>query len=145
MKKILLALGVLFFVVSCTKENLRPLKIVTLNGEVTYYVEVADTDSKRQRGLMKRTKLAPDSGMIFLFDDKHPQPVAMWMKNTFISLDMLFLSEDFKIIAIVSNTTPMSLNIIQPTQKPVAAVIELNAGQAKKHHLKIGDSVVLMQ
>ena len=142
MKKILFAFVSVFLIFSCAKEKLKPLKIMTSGGEISYQVEVADTDYKRTKGLMKRTKLAQNSGMIFLFNASHPQPIAMWMKNTFIPLDMLFLSENFEIIAIVENTTPMSLKFIQPTKKYVAAVVELNAGDVKKHGIKTGDKII---
>ena len=126
----------------CGCQKLKPLTIQTGQGDVVYHVEVASTDAERIKGLMWREHLRTDSGMIFLFSDDHPQPVAMWMKNTLISLDMLFLSKEFQIIGIVQNTKPMSLDMIRPTTQYVAAVVELNAGQVKEHGIKIGDQVI---
>ena len=126
----------------CGCQRLKPLTIQTGQGDVVYRVEVASTDAERIKGLMWREHLRTDSGMIFLFSDDHPQPVAMWMKNTLISLDMLFLSKDFKIIGIVQNTKPMSLEMIRPTTQYVVVVIELNAGQVKEHGIKLGNQVI---
>ena len=131
-----------FFLVSCSKQDLTPITIQTSNGEATYYVEIADTLPKMQKGLMDRKKLKSDSGMMFIFSKNHPQPIAMWMKNTYISLDMLFLDSNGKIIALEKNTTPMSERLIRPTLKPTSYVVELNAGEIKKHDIKIGDKVL---
>ena len=127
---------------ACNNKDLAPITIQTTNGEVTYFVEVADTSDKMTKGLMHREHLSTDSGMIFVFDENHPQPIAMWMKNTLISLDMLFLDENKTIIAIYQNAEPLSLKTIRPTLKPSAYVIELNAGEVKKHGIKLGDKVL---
>lgn len=87
---------------------------------------------------MHRSTLAFNSGMIF---NIYPvRPTAMWMKDTKISLDMLFVGPDGSIIKIVEATKPMSENLII-SEEPVRAVIELNAGQVKRHNIKIGDKV----
>jgi len=127
---------------ACVKKDSKPLTIKTSNGDVHYMVEIADTDEKRTKGLMWREKMPSNSGMIFLFDESHPQPIAMWMKNTLIPLDMLFISKEGKIIGIAENTEPMSLKIISPTRQAASAVVEINAGEVKKHAVKIGDIVV---
>ena len=142
MKKIYLTLFLIGTLFGCGRETLKPLIVKTSTGDIIYQVEVADTDEKRTKGLMYREHMAPDSGMIFLFNETHPQPIAMWMKNTFISLDMLFVSKNNVIIGIAENTTPMSLKIISPTKEYVAAVVELNAGEVKKHGIKKGDKIV---
>ena len=126
---------------ACVKKELKPVVVQTQTGDVTYYVEVADTADKMMKGLMFRKTLRRDSGMIFLFDQNHPQPVAMWMKNTFISLDMLFVSEKGEIVGLAENTEPLSLKTISPTKKHVAAVIELNAGEVQRNGIKIGDNI----
>ena len=142
MKKLFQILFTITILCSCSKTELAPITIQTSNGEVTYFVELADTQEKMIKGLMYREHLNKDSGMIFIFDETHPQPIAMWMKNTFIPLDMLFVSKDKTIIGIAQNTEPLSLKTIRPTTKPSAYVIELNAGEAKKHGIKIGDKVL---
>lgn len=142
MKKLIQLLSFIFLLTACNNKDLTPITIQTSNGDVTYYVEVADTLPKMQKGLMNRKKLKTDSGMIFIFSKNHPQPIAMWMKNTYISLDMLFLDSKGNIIALEKNTTPMSERLIRPTLKPTSYVLELNAGEIKKHGIKIGDKVL---
>lgn len=142
MKKLVSILSVCFLLISCSKANLKPLTVQTSNGDITYFVEVADTNQTLQKGLMNRKSLKADSGMIFVFNSSHPQPIAMWMKNTYISLDMLFLDSKGYIIALVENTKPMSERLIRPTLKPSSYVVELNAGEIKKHDIKIGDKVL---
>lgn len=142
MSKLIYVLGLAFLLISCLKKDLKPLTIQTSNGTVTYYVEIAATKEEMIKGLMYRKHLDKNSGMLFLFDNSHPQPVAMWMKNTFISLDMLFINSSGQIIGIAQNTEPLSLKIISPTKQKVAAVVELNAGEVQKHTVKIGDKVI---
>lgn len=115
------------------------LILETDSGEHTYSVEVAKTDRERAKGLMFRRSLPRSSGMIFLYDP--PQPVGMWMRNTYISLDMIFISKDGTVRRIASNTEPFSTDII-PAGGAVAAVLELNAGEAERIGLKPGDQVI---
>ena len=142
MSKLIYVLGLAFLLISCSKKDLKPLTIQTSNGTVTYYVEIAATKQEMIKGLMYRKHIDKNSGMLFLFDNSHPQPVAMWMKNTFISLDMLFINSSGQIIGIAQNTEPLSLKIISPTKQKVSAVVELNAGEVQKHSVKIGDKVI---
>ncbi len=128
--------------VGCTKEPeprpTTPLIVKTGTGDVRFSVEVAKTPEELKTGLMHRSTLAFNSGMIF---NIYPvRPTAMWMKDTKISLDMLFVGPDGSIIKIVEATKPMSENLII-SEEPVRAVIELNAGQVKRHNIKIGDKV----
>ena len=141
MRKLIYIFGFIILFCACTKEKLKPVVIQTHKGNITYYVEVADTDHKMIKGLMFRKSLQKNSGMLFLFNENHSQPVAMWMKNTLISLDMLFIEKSGRIIGIAENTEPLSLKTISPTKKHVSAVIELNAGEVEKHHIQIGDIV----
>ncbi len=129
-------------VVSCTKEPepkpTTPLIIKTTNGDARFSVEVANTPEDLQTGLMYRTNLAFNSGMIF---NIYPvRPTAMWMKNTKIPLDMLFVAPDGSISMIKENAQPMSEELII-SRDPVRAVIELNAGQVRRNQIKIGDKV----
>jgi uncharacterized membrane protein (UPF0127 family) len=118
--------------------GLEALTIVTANGRHTFQVEVMRTEAERARGLMERRYLPADRGM--LFDFKQPVPAAMWMKNTYISLDMLFIRADGTIANIAENTEPMSTRII-PADAPVLGVLELNAGTAVKIGAQPGDKV----
>lgn len=114
------------------------LVIETASGEHAFDVELADTDAKRQRGLMFREELAADTGM--LFDFAPPRRVSMWMRNTPLPLDMLFIAADGRIAHIAANTVPYSEAIIT-SPMPVAAVFEVNAGTAARLGIAVGDVV----
>jgi uncharacterized membrane protein (UPF0127 family) len=116
--------------------TLEPLEIATSSGQHSFSVEVMRTDEQRARGLMNRRFMAQDRGM--LFDFKREEPVAMWMKNTYLSLDMVFIDKSGKVVNIAENTEPLSERII-PSAGPVLAVLELNAGTARRIGLKPGD------
>ncbi|MGE5505672.1 MAG: DUF192 domain-containing protein [Actinomycetota bacterium] len=103
-----------------------------------FTVEVATTPDQLSQGLMFRKALAPDAGM--LFDFGHEQQVAMWMKNTLIPLDMLFIASDGRIIHIAEYTVPGSLEPLGP-RRPVRAVLEVNAGTANRLGIHTGDHV----
>lgn len=104
-----------------------------------FNVEFADTDERRALGLMYRTTLAADAGM--LFDFKVDQPVAMWMRNTRLPLDMLFIRRDGRIANIAQRTVPFSETSIY-SSGPVRGVLELNGGTAERLGLKPGDRVM---
>ncbi len=116
------------------------LKIETKNGPVLLNVEVADTDPKREQGLMFRRAVAEREGMIFLFEDE--REIAMWMKNTYIPLDMVFIGDDWRIVNIAYDAEPFSTDVISSV-RPASRVIEIGAGQAKKLGLAVGDAVSL--
>jgi len=116
-----------------------PLEIVTARGRHVVAVEVMRTDEERARGLMFRRFMPADRGM--LFDFKTEQPVLMWMKNTYIPLDMIFISRNGTVTSVAANTEPMSERTIS-SGPPAFAVLEVNAGVAAKIGLKPGDRVV---
>jgi uncharacterized protein len=116
----------------------EPLVIETADGLRTFMVEVATTPGERARGLMFREQLAPDAGMLFVY--AQDQPVSMWMKNTLIPLDMLFVARDGRILKIVERTVPLSTAVIA-SDGSVAAVLELNGGTADRLGLRPGDRV----
>jgi hypothetical protein len=113
--------------------------ILSREGPHRFRVELAESPSQRMQGLQGRRTLDADAGMLFVFDA--PSVAAMWMKNTYIPLDMLFLDEVGNIVAIAENTRPMSVQPIQPPE-PVKAVLELNAGTAARLGIKLGDRVL---
>ncbi|MDP7651821.1 MAG: DUF192 domain-containing protein [Rhodospirillales bacterium] len=115
------------------------LKVVTDKGRFIFSVEVAETAAQRQQGLQHRKNLAASAGM--LFDYKRVQPVAMWMKNTLIPLDMLFIDGAGRIVNVARDTEPMSLATI-PSAAPVLAVLEVNAGTARRLGIQPGDRVL---
>ena len=116
--------------------KIEPLTVATESDAFMFTVEIADTPELRVRGLMFRQRLPEDRGM--LFDFVNPRPVSMWMKNTYISLDMLFIREDGTIAYIAENTVPKSLDMIGISE-PVLAVLELAGGTARKHGIRAGD------
>ncbi len=118
--------------------KLEPITLESADSVTMLTAEIADTDELRTRGLMFRHFLPEDKAM--LFDYQKPRPVAMWMKNTNISLDMLFIREDGTIAAIAQDTVPRSLDTIS-VQEPVRGVLELAAGTVKKLGLRVNDKV----
>ncbi|MBE7198277.1 DUF192 domain-containing protein [Methylobacterium sp. A49B] len=116
----------------------EPLTIVTKSGPKRFEVEVMRDDAGRSRGLMFRRTMAPDHGM--LFDFERDEPVTMWMKNTYLPLDMVFIRSDGTISRIAADTEPLSTAII-PSGSPVLAVLELNAGTAAKLGIQAGDRI----
>jgi hypothetical protein len=106
--------------------------------EVVFQVEIADTPSKREMGLQYRRELGADKGMIFLFPSESLQ--SFWMKNTPIPLDMLFIGRERKIVGIVEQTAPFSLDP-RSVGAPSQYVLEINGGLAKHHGFKAGDTV----
>ena len=115
------------------------LEIETHAGPVTLDIEIADTEARRSQGLMFRRELGPKQGMIFLFDED--RVVTMWMKNTYIPLDMVFIDKDWRIANIARNTEPLSTDIVS-SGAPVSRTLEIAGGQADKLGLKTGDRVV---
>jgi uncharacterized protein len=116
----------------------QTLEIASKTGVHVFSVELAVTDEERERGLMFRRSVPESTGM--LFDFKRDQEVTMWMKNTYVSLDMIFIQSDGRIRRIAENTETESLKII-PSGGPVRAVLEVAAGSARKLGIEPGDRV----
>ena len=120
------------------KMRLERLILVTAAGEKAIEIEIAETPEDKMRGLMFRTSLDDDKGMLFPYGE--PQEVTMWMKNTFIPLDMVFIRADGIVHRIEARTEPMSERIIASKGK-VTAVLELAGGAAERLGLKANDKV----
>jgi len=119
-------------------ESLEPLEIATATGTHAFQVEIAKDEASRALGLMNRRYMPPDRGMLFEFDRDAPQ--TFWMKNTYIPLDMIFISRAGVVTHIVANAEPLSERVI-PSGPPCAAVLELNGGTAAAIGLKAGDRI----
>jgi uncharacterized protein len=115
------------------------LIIVSASGPHSFNVELAETPAQMEQGLMFRRELAPDAGM--LFDFKQPTMATMWMRNTLIPLDMLFVDAQGRIVNIHERAVPQSDAIIAAAA-PARAVIELNGGTAARLDIKPGDRVL---
>ncbi|MGB2931220.1 MAG: DUF192 domain-containing protein [Methyloceanibacter sp.] len=114
------------------------LVLKTDSGPHSFTVELAATPQEKALGLMYRRSLPANAGMLFLYD--RPQPLTMWMRNTLISLDMVFIGADMRVHRIETHTEPFSTDIIS-SDGEVKAVLELNAGTAAAIGLKVGDEV----
>ena len=121
----------------------------TKNGELTFIsakntfiatidVEIADTPEKRSMGMMYRSALGDRQGMLFVFPEEEYQ--SFWMKNTAVSLDMIFVSAKNEIVTIHEDTTPYSPQSYSST-KPAQFVVEVNAGFVAKHGIAVGDRI----
>src|SRR5450631_562612 len=123
---------------SARAASIQSLEIVTKAGVQVFSVEMATTEEEKTTGLMYRKELADGKGMLFDFSPE--QQVSMWMKNTFISLDMIFIRADGRILRIAENTEPLSTRII-PSGGLAKGVLEVIAGTAKKYGIEPGDRV----
>ncbi|MBQ8436967.1 MAG: DUF192 domain-containing protein [Alphaproteobacteria bacterium] len=121
----------------CFEENYN-MTFKTINGDVNYNLEVAIKDEEQSRGLMERESLDEKGGM--LFPIAPVQPVTMWMRNTKISLDLIFIGADNRIIKIIEKAEPMSIKYLT-SDYPVKAVVEINGGDTAKHGIKIGQYI----
>ena len=114
------------------------LTITGAGGAHKFQIELATDNAQREQGLMYRQTMAPDAGMLFIYD--RSQPVAMWMENTYIPLDMLFIAADGHIVNIRQRAVPHSQENIA-SAGPVKAVLELNGGTVSRLDIKVGDKV----
>ena len=113
-----------------------------IENKVSYQIKVASTQHDKQKGLMFVKQMPLNQGM--LFDFREDENVAMWMKNTRISLDLIFIDCDYKISDIYKNAKPFSLTKIT-SASDFCYVLEVNGGEVTSHHIAIGDSVFLLQ
>ncbi|MCR6672884.1 DUF192 domain-containing protein [Devosia ginsengisoli] len=121
---------------ACSDEGRLVLHSST--GDYSFNVEVVDTPESRAQGLMYRTELAEDAGM--LFDFKEERPVSFWMRNTFIPLDMIFVDAAGVVKTIHVNAVPHDVTGI-PSEVPVQFVLEIPGGRSVEIGLKPGDTM----
>jgi uncharacterized membrane protein (UPF0127 family) len=124
---------------SLDTQKLQAVTVVTQKGDQPFTAEFANTPAQRARGLMFKTRLPERQGM--LFDFGRDQEIRMWMKNTLIPLDMIFIQSDGRIHRIEQNTKPGSLSPIS-SNGSVRAVLEMRAGTSKKYRIAPGDRVI---
>ena len=119
--------------------GLETVEIVSSRGRARFQVEIAATPAEQARGLMFRKSLAPDRGMLFIY--KRPQPVAYWMKNTLIPLDIIYIQPGGRILSIVRNARPHDETPL-PSGGPVLGVLEIAGGRAAQLGVLPGDRVL---
>ena len=118
--------------------ELEQVVVETQNGPVTFTAEIADDEQERNRGLMFRESLADDRGMLFHF--QQPEMASFWMRNTIISLDIIFIAPDGRILNIAERTTPYS-DAPVPAVGMTRGVLELRGGRAAELGIRPGDHV----
>lgn len=131
----------LFIAAGCTAQTqfkTGSLTIATKSGEFNYRVEVADTNRLKSIGLMYRSSMPEGQGMLLL--NEKPQRMNIWMKNTFIPLDIIYIDSNGHIVKIVENARTESTTVM-PSDGKVKAVLELNSGQVRQKNISVGDSV----
>lgn len=127
-----------FFVLSAKADYLL---LQQENTSKRFQTEVADTQIKRTIGLMYRKDIPDDYGMIFIFPQK--KVINMWMKNTYIPLEMLFLDEEGKIVHIIKDAHPLDETILS-SQKPCSFVVEVKQGFCERNHIRLGQVMKLI-
>lgn len=139
MKRLLVPM--LFMLGSCAHAMPTiPSPAVELHGQ-RFSVELAVDDAGRQHGLMMRTTLAPDHGMLFVFP--YTAPLAFWMKNTLIPLDILYFDEDRRLVSMQLNVPPCKADPCPsyPSDAPARYVLELSAGTARRIGVRVADEL----
>lgn len=134
--------GVILFTFFSIKGDRLALRADTIYYAPTqqgWVVDLADDDKERRRGLMFVKQMSDDRGMLFKFDEL--QIITMWMKNTFIPLDMIFLDSQGVIVHVHERAVPHSLETIS-SKYPSKFVLEINAGQAKQAGLEVGEKML---
>ncbi|MFN7710521.1 MAG: DUF192 domain-containing protein [Holosporales bacterium] len=117
----------------------QSLALQTPMGEKVFHVEIVQSESARQQGLMHRDSLLPDQGMLFVFNP--PAPAHFWMKDTLVALDMLFMDDHGRLVCLRQDAQPHDLKPYS-CKKNVAFVIEVPAGTAARLQLQLGDHLV---
>lgn len=138
-------LAALIAAVACASKNVEPparaqprVIVETASGAHAVRVEVVRTDQDRARGLMNRSRLDADAGMLFVFEESDDH--SFWMKNTFIPLDMIFVDEGGRVAGVVERAEPLTLES-RTIGKPSRYVLEVNGGWASAHGVRPGDRV----
>jgi uncharacterized protein len=133
-----LALSTLLPLAACGKDG----PYVEIKGQ-RFTIEIAEDEPSREHGLMDRTGMKDDHGMLFIFEDDAPR--AFWMKNTKIPLDMIFLNADRKVVSVTHNAEPCVTERCPAYSSgaPARYVLELNAGQAARLGLTSGDELIV--
>ena len=125
------------FLVQCASSLASPDAVKLKINQQSFTLKIPQTTKQYYQGLMYIHHLPKRTGMIFAVDPRDQRKMSMWMKNTYIPLDMLFIGPDYRITCIRKNTKPLSLKHIS-CPSPTMAVIEINGGETNKFHLAKG-------
>lgn len=141
-KKIILIIVILFLIFSAAAVFFSQREKEACFNDYCFFIEIADSQGERNKGLMFRNSLEKNRGMLFIFpeEDRH----SFWMKNVLIPLDIVWMGEDMKVLAISKNIQPCddsSCSGIQ-TDKETKYVLEINAGMAEEAGIKEGDKMI---
>ena len=117
------------------------LRVATANGPVTFELEVVRSEKARAHGLMDRKSLAQSAGMLFVFDEEDDH--TFWMKDTYIALDIIFLSSDWRVVGFIENMQPMS-RLSRSVGKVSRYALEVNAGVVQKTGIAIGNTATFI-
>ena len=143
MRTIIYLMIIIFFSINCSAKEISfeksEITIKTQDNKYVFEVEVAKTYEERSFGLMNRKNLKQNHGMVFIYPK--PQFVKMWMKNTYIPLDMIFIKENGEIDTIIKMTRPLELKPLGPNTL-IKAVLEINGGLTTYLNIKKGDIVI---
>lgn len=137
MKKSIVFLSAFFFAVSL---NAHELFVETKNNVIKFKTDIADTREKQEYGLMFQNSIPNDYGMTFLYSGE--KVISMWMKNTYIPLDMVFFDKQGYVVHIIKNAQPHDLSP-KSSVIPVKGVIEMNGGLVEKNGISVGDKIVI--
>lgn len=140
MRKTILLVGVFLCGTWASLAMAEPLEVQLTNGKTHHFdVRIADNDQTREKGLMGVRSLPEDQGMLFVFDEL--TPVQFWMKNTLISLDMVFIDGKGVVSSVHSKAQPLDLSVIS-SKEPVKAVLEISGGVAEKLGIGRGNQII---
>lgn len=112
--------------------------VMAETGPHTFQVEIADDRAERNRGLMFRRELAEDAGMLFLFETEEPR--SFWMRNTYVSLDIIYIDAEGRVVSIAAHTVPLSEASL-PSRRPAIAVLEVLAGTSDRIGIQPGTQI----
>lgn len=133
------SLAVLFFQNFIYTSNSNAQNALLKLDNKLFTLEIAKTPSELERGLMNRTSIDKNAGMLFIFEDEYPR--IFWMKDTYIPLDIIFLDSKFNVVNIYTNTKTNQTSEVYPSNFPVKYVVELNSGVVNEYNIKIDETL----
>lgn len=145
----IILIALLIIISGCTTQDqekklkTKPVIIMTADKNITINAEIADSSEERQKGLMNRTEMKDNEGMVFIFN--YEEKLAFWMKNTLISLDMIFINSNGTIVDIKNNVQPCKTDDCETyiSKEKAKYTLEINGGLCQKNNIKEGDKIII--